>query len=385
VGQVTASDPDVPAQTLTFSLAGGPSSGCFQITAAGVLTFKNPPDFENPADADGDNVYTLNVRVEDGHGGSDTELIWVEVTEINEAPTAKITGVPVVSKKDTAISLTGEFNNLDAGDTHSYSWTVTKDGAVVTSSTEAGPVSYTPAQTGSYLVTLKVEDDHGGIGTDAVTIVVVEPGRPSEIKGLELAKAILSPTADSGYIGTVSRHAVVKDGLSVTNGKVGSVWVIDDMTTLAAVTDGKGFGVLELNGHGGFDERITYGAAGTTEILPANAAAFGQALKQQVLKDKPPGVLILQFCLPGTYTREDSPGNAKSVPQIVANMTGWTVLSAGGFARGHFSWYYVPDFSLGEPGTWKDYPTSNWTQQPDLRYGLAYESADDTWYLSVPE
>jgi hypothetical protein len=313
------------------------------------------------------------------------------VTEINEAPTAKITGVPVVSKKDTAISLTGEFNNLDAGDTHSYSWTVTKDGAVVTSSTEAGPVSYTPAQTGSYLVTLKVEDDHGGIGTDAVTIVVVEPGI---VTGLDDVKRIVGPAAESGFIGTVSSQWVTAEscGACVTNGKYGAAWVVDSFAKLTEVTKNRDFGVLELNGHGGVDGHITWGASGTTVASTSvDATAFGQTLKSQVLGDKPAGVLILHFCLTGTFTRQDSTGTAKSLPQIVANMTGWTVISAGGFASGQFANVYEPLDGYHDPTTHKvigRLPSPNDTNfdlDPNLEAnGLAYESADNIWYLSTP-
>jgi hypothetical protein len=182
--------------------------------------------------------------------------------------------------------------------------------------------------------------------------------------------------------------------------RFGSAWVIDDLATLASVTDGKTFGVLELNGHGNFDGELTYGASGT-RATPKNAAQFGRDLKQQVLKDKAPGVLILHFCLTGTYTRQDSPGNAKSVAQIVANETGWTVLSAGGFAVGHFAKFYVPDESvLIEPGTdkfWRErqenddetvtwVEKTNWQARPELKNdNLAYESGDDVWYLTTPE
>jgi len=60
----TATDPDT--RTLTFSLTGGADRSVFAITAAGALSFVEPPDFEVPADADLDNVYRVQVAVSDG-------------------------------------------------------------------------------------------------------------------------------------------------------------------------------------------------------------------------------------------------------------------------------------------------------------------------------
>jgi VCBS repeat-containing protein len=84
VTTVVASDADA-ATTLTYTIAGGPDAGRFAIDAAGALTFVAPPDFEAPADSDGDNVYDVTVRVSDG-ALSDTQAIAVTVTDLNENP-----------------------------------------------------------------------------------------------------------------------------------------------------------------------------------------------------------------------------------------------------------------------------------------------------------
>ena len=60
---VTASDSDGDA--LTFSIS-GTDSALFNITTAGVITFKTAPDFEAPTDGDVDNVYVLVAQVSDG-------------------------------------------------------------------------------------------------------------------------------------------------------------------------------------------------------------------------------------------------------------------------------------------------------------------------------
>ena len=60
---VTASDSDGDA--ITFSIS-GTDSALFNITTAGVITFKTAPDFEAPSDGDVDNVYVLVAQVSDG-------------------------------------------------------------------------------------------------------------------------------------------------------------------------------------------------------------------------------------------------------------------------------------------------------------------------------
>ena len=59
---VDASDAD--NDTLTYSLSGD-DSGSLSI-ASGVVTFNTAPDFENPSDADANNIYAITVTVSDG-------------------------------------------------------------------------------------------------------------------------------------------------------------------------------------------------------------------------------------------------------------------------------------------------------------------------------
>lgn len=66
----SASDPD--GQMPSFAIAGGADAARFTISAAGALSFVNPPDFENPADADGNNSYLVRISASDG--GATTTL-----------------------------------------------------------------------------------------------------------------------------------------------------------------------------------------------------------------------------------------------------------------------------------------------------------------------
>ncbi|WP_207497544.1 putative Ig domain-containing protein [Limimaricola pyoseonensis] len=82
VAAFTATDPDV-GDTLSFTL-GGTDGALFDIDAAGVLTFKQAPDFEAPGDADGDNVYDVTVSVGDGVNAPVSSDLAVTVADVAE-------------------------------------------------------------------------------------------------------------------------------------------------------------------------------------------------------------------------------------------------------------------------------------------------------------
>ena len=81
----SATDPEGVNTSFTWSLY-GTDSGDFDISDAGALTFKNVPDFDSPADADGDNVYTVRVRAQDATKTAGLDVT-VTVTNVNEPPT----------------------------------------------------------------------------------------------------------------------------------------------------------------------------------------------------------------------------------------------------------------------------------------------------------
>jgi len=68
-------------KTLTYSVVGGEDAKKFQINPqTGVLTFKTAPDFENPTDSNGDNIYEVTIQATDKNGKSTTQNIVITVT-----------------------------------------------------------------------------------------------------------------------------------------------------------------------------------------------------------------------------------------------------------------------------------------------------------------
>ena len=95
VHEYAATDVDANT-TLSWSLSGADAPK-FAISTSGVLTFRNPPDFETPTDTgdtDGDNIYVVTVRVDDNGSPmmNQAQTRRVTVTNVDEAGTASFTG-----------------------------------------------------------------------------------------------------------------------------------------------------------------------------------------------------------------------------------------------------------------------------------------------------
>ncbi|RKQ68232.1 DUF4347 domain-containing protein [Oceanibaculum indicum] len=89
---VTGSDPDT-GDTLTFAISGGADAALFDIDSkTGAITFKTVPDFENPADDGGNNVYDIEVTASDGTLTSPAKAVAITVTDANEPALVDLNG-----------------------------------------------------------------------------------------------------------------------------------------------------------------------------------------------------------------------------------------------------------------------------------------------------
>ena len=101
VTDVDATDPNA-GDTLTYTIAGGADQALFHIDGStGLLTFSSAPDFEAPADANGDNVYDVDVSVGDG-ALSATQSLSVTVTDADETPANQPPAITSDGGGDTA-------------------------------------------------------------------------------------------------------------------------------------------------------------------------------------------------------------------------------------------------------------------------------------------
>ncbi len=92
-GRVLAEDPDTGDTINEFYSTTGPDGALFQSVEHdfGDLSFSNPsptePDFENPRDVGGNNVYDIIVTATSSDGTTATQAITITVTNVDEPPT----------------------------------------------------------------------------------------------------------------------------------------------------------------------------------------------------------------------------------------------------------------------------------------------------------
>jgi uncharacterized protein (UPF0179 family) len=159
----TATDADLPAQTLTFSLSAGNPAGS-AITAGGSFTW-------TPTEAQGPGSYSITVNVSDGAGGTDSETITVTVTEVNVAPVL----APIGNKSGStgnAITFTATATDADIpANTLTFSLGAgAPAGATIGAS--SGAFSWTPSASGTFTVTVIVTDNGTPALNDTETITI---------------------------------------------------------------------------------------------------------------------------------------------------------------------------------------------------------------------
>jgi len=111
---VTSSDPE--GDGVTYSISGGADNDAFAIDpVSGALTFLAAPDYENPADADLNNQYEVQIAASDGFGAS-TQALTITVTSVNEfAPVITSSNAPFVFKNSAFVTtVTSEDADDDA-------------------------------------------------------------------------------------------------------------------------------------------------------------------------------------------------------------------------------------------------------------------------------
>lgn len=82
ISVVTVEGTNPDGDTLSWSLTGGADQTLFSIDGnSGDLTFSIAPNFENPTDTNTDNVYVVEITVDDGNGGNNTKTLSITVTD----------------------------------------------------------------------------------------------------------------------------------------------------------------------------------------------------------------------------------------------------------------------------------------------------------------
>ena len=217
----TASDPE--GKTLSYQIVSGGDSGDFQpITSAGdlgTIRFNARPDFESPADANGDNTYELTISVSDGSTDAVTQAITIVVTDVNDNTPVITAGQSFanVSEDSAAGTELGAViaTDADAGTTF-QSWAITDgnsagDFAIDQASgvlSVASGASLDFETKPSYTLELTVQDD-GGTNTSAAAEISISIADVNEAPTFTSSATPLSVDENSaGVIYTASASDV---------------------------------------------------------------------------------------------------------------------------------------------------------------------------------
>ena len=162
-----AEDPE--GATIEWYLPTGMDSSHFSISNRGALSFSSPPDYESPADADGDSVYSVTVAAHDGTvcaggcGGAygDTLEVTVTVTNVNEAGTVTLSS----PQPQVSIELSASLDDPDrVQGAAAWQWESSADRTTWTEISGATSAAYTPVagDADRYLrATASYTDEHG--------------------------------------------------------------------------------------------------------------------------------------------------------------------------------------------------------------------------------
>ncbi|WP_172205241.1 retention module-containing protein, partial [Niveibacterium sp. COAC-50] len=248
------------------TLVGTPTAsvGTVTVNTDGTLTYTPPPNYNGPA--------TIIYTVSDGRGATTDGTITVNVTPVNDAPTA--TNVAVTTLEDTPVAGRTPGSDVD-GDTLSYAKGSDPAHGSVTVNTD-GTWVYTPTKdyNGPDSFTVTVSDGKGGTTTATVSVGVTPvndapvPGTTDGPAGTPVSDANIDPATghytlstpeDTPISGQVKATDVDGDSLSFAKASDpahGSVTVNTDGTW--TYTPAKDF-----NGPDSFTVTVSDGKGGT--------------------------------------------------------------------------------------------------------------------------
>ena len=226
----TATDPDGGSIRLDLM---GTDAALFELSGTDVLSFRAAPDYENPTDANRDNMYEVTVRASDGTMSAE-RMVKVTIVNANEAP---MFSAGQVMSRDYAENGTGPVATLRATDPDEgdmVMWEVASTGTEDFEISDGGVLTFlsppnyeAPAggagdDSNTYVVTVSASDGKAADGTtdttftaDATFVVTVKVTDVSEAEKLAWAitgetvlmmqfevGAVLTATVSGGDIST---------------------------------------------------------------------------------------------------------------------------------------------------------------------------------------
>ena len=206
-------------KAVAWSVNGGLDQSKFTInTFTGALSFISAPDFENPTDSNGDNIYIVIVRATDTNGNVSSQTLTVTITNVVELPPV-ITGPSGAAGALTSTKgineNTSTIATFIANKTVAWSINGGLDQARFSINSVTGALTFinnpdfeNPSDSdlnNTYIVTIRATDSSGLTATQTLTVTilnVVETGTGTNRPDITGAKASSSSATglDAGSI-----------------------------------------------------------------------------------------------------------------------------------------------------------------------------------------
>ncbi|QAA32623.1 hypothetical protein C1I91_13800 [Clostridium manihotivorum] len=304
-GKVIATDVD--GDSLSYSKASDPTHGTVVVNEDGTWTYTPNKDFS------GSDSFT--VKVEDGHGGSATSLVMVNV---NTPPMAVDDLKAINQDNSVVIDILGNDVDVDKDQLSVIAVSQPQHGKAVIN--EDGTITYTPnaGYTGTEDFTYTISDGHNGTSTAHITIRVnAIPVIPSFYKEVnvnsELRDKVIASDADIEDVLTFAKASNPSHGSVVVNPDGSYVYTPDtdyvgyDTFTIKVSDDHGGTAISTINIRinsiptlTNYDEKADFNKAVSDKLIGVDKD--GDSLTYSKISDPSHGLVVVNEDGTWTYT-----------------------------------------------------------------------------------
>ena len=262
-GDYRIEDVDSDVGAFSFAITGGADAALFALqldpnvtdAQSGNLVFLTPPDFENPTDANGDNIYQISVRATDGTGTViDFDNLQLPVRDVAEVGNSAPVASNASNSGNEDASISGAVSATDA------------DEDALTYSIVTGPTHGTltlNAGTGAYTYTPNANYN----GADSFTFKANDGTADSNIATVSLSVAAVN---DAPVVSTLFNGGAIPEDTSYTFTTAQLLSVVSDVDgdplTISEVALAPVFGTVTDNGNGTWTVNPTPNYVGPVSI-----------------------------------------------------------------------------------------------------------------------
>ena len=247
-GTVLATDVDGDELSFALAVESGPTNGSVTVNTDGTYTYVPNADF-NGADA-------FTVEVSDGNGGTDTVVVNLTVTAVNDAPENTVPE-SLTTDEDTSVTLTGlSVADVDAGEGTITVTLAVADGAGTIAASDAGLVTVAGSGTNSITLTGTLVDINAYLATETTPVFTPAQDANGDV-------TLTMTTNDGGNTGAGGALTDV-DTVTITVNPVNDAPVVEGPVAAEQTEDAEGFTVNLLSGASDVDAGDVLNVSGLT-------------------------------------------------------------------------------------------------------------------------